>query len=142
MRVRMRVRVRVRVRVRMRVRMRVHGMQKNGDVFVFCFKPKGTHYYCAALRDAGECRIEPTARMNDIVHFRDPKFHKHVNTAQHSRMQENGDVSFFLFAFSFKPRGTHCYCSRNALARCPPAAPSRAPGLAAGAAASPATPEN
>ena len=35
------------------------GMQENAKdfcfLFAFCFDPRGTHCYCAALRDAGEC---------------------------------------------------------------------------------------
>jgi hypothetical protein len=45
------------------------GMQEhvNGFVLLFAFRfhPRNAHYYCAALQDAGKCRIEGIARMSN-----------------------------------------------------------------------------
>jgi len=114
------------------------GMQENANVFFFLFgfgfNPRGTYYYCAALRDAGERKIfvfpfcflfrserhalllrsiPGCRRMQKIfvsfllfVSIQEAR----TTTAQHSGMQENAKDFCFLFAFCFDPRGTYYYC--------------------------------
>jgi len=73
------------------------------SLFTFRFNPRGPHYYCTALRDAGECRIERIGRMNDIAHFKDPKIQKRNTTVQHSGRHENANVfASFLFLVSIR----------------------------------------
>ena len=84
----------------------------------FRFNPRGTHYYCADSRDAGECRTEPVARMSDTAHLKDPNIHKHITTAQHSGMQENVNVIVsFLLLISIREARIYCAAPRGARER-------------------------
>ena len=51
----------------------VHNHWDAGELFASCFNPNGTHYYCAALRDTGECATERLACMTDNALAKDPE---------------------------------------------------------------------